>query len=267
MYIRGESCDDDTLSLGGVEKPLKAVSNRSFGSGVPPPFSIGGVGHKRQYAPVAQFAEACKVYDIALNGRVVHLEVAGVHNYSRRGVDSKSHRVGYGMVHADKFHSHAAHFHGLARGNNVELRRGQYTVLPELSLDKTDSQPCSVYGNVHLFEQVGKSADVIFVTVGNDDTPYPVGVLLNVCKIGKNKVNAGHIAVGKSKSAVNDKYIVGAFKNGHVFAYFVKSAKGDNFQRRSFYRLVVCGVQGQTCGRVYFLSGSGNVPLFSFRRR
>ena len=80
---------------------------------------------------------------------------------------------------------------------------------------------------------------MVLMTVSNDNAPYSVGVLFNISKIRDNNVNAGHIAVRESKTAVNDKNVVGAFKNGKVLSYLVKTAQRDYLYGSSLYRLVV----------------------------
>ena len=59
---------------------------------------------------------------------------------------------------------------------------------------------------------------MVFVSVSDDNAPYLVSVLLDICEIGDNKVNAGHIAVGKCHSAVNDESIVCTLKNSYILA-------------------------------------------------
>ena len=200
---------------------------------------ICGVGHECKNAPVAQLAEACKVDNSALNGCEIHLEVSCVDNYSRRSVDSKTHSVGDRVVYVDKFNCHAAHFNGLSGSYNVQLCLAQKIMLLELALDKTDGKTGGINGDIHLFQQICKSADVVLMTVGDNDASYLVDVLLNIGEIGDNKVNARHIAVWESKTAVNDEHIVSALENGHVLAYLVKSAQGDYSKGCALYSPVV----------------------------
>ncbi len=74
---------------------------------------------------------------------------------------------------------------------------------------------------------------MIFMTVSNYNTAYLVGIPLNIGEIGYNYINARHIGVGKSKTAVEYEHIVRAFKNGHIFADLIESSK-RNYSHRSF---------------------------------
>ena len=85
---------------------------------------------------------------------------------------------------------------------------------------------------------------MVLVTVGDDDSSYLLNILLHVGKIGDNKVNAGHIAVGKCKTAVNYEDIVSALKEGHILAYFVKTAQRDYFKGSALNGSVIRLVNG-----------------------
>ena len=238
--IRGECRNDYALAFCTVEKLHKGVSDCSLRSRVTGTLSVGRIRHKRKNSPASEFAETCKVDDAALDRREVDLEVARVDNNACRSVDGKSDRIGDRVVNADKFDRHAAHFYRLTWLYNVELRTFEKTVFFELALDKSDSKPCSVNGNVHLFEKISERADVVFVSVSDDNAPYLVGVLLDICEIGDNKVNAGHIAVGKCHSAVNDESIVCTLKNSYILADLVDSAEWDYSDRCALNAAVIC---------------------------
>ena len=86
------------------------------------PLSLGicGVGHKSENASGAEFAEAGKVNDAALDRSVVHLEVACVDDDARRSVYSNGNSVGDRVVHTDEFDCHTAHLDSLSRLDNIK---------------------------------------------------------------------------------------------------------------------------------------------------
>ena len=118
--ITRESRDYDALSLCGIEQVLKTLAHRALGFGVAGTLRVGALGHQRQYAAVAKLAEARKINYAALYRGVVYLEVAGVHDNSRWGVDSKRACVRNGVVNANELHGHTAHADILARLHNIE---------------------------------------------------------------------------------------------------------------------------------------------------
>ena len=53
--------------------------------------SIGRVSHKCENASVAELTKSCEVDDLAVDGGVIDLEVAGVYDNSGRSMDSHTH--------------------------------------------------------------------------------------------------------------------------------------------------------------------------------
>ena len=94
-------------------------------------------------------------------------------------------------------------------------------MLLQLPLYKRYGEGCGIYGHTQSHQQIGKTAYVILMAVGDDDAPDLIPVLLYVGEVGYHHVNAGHIAVGEGKAAVHDEHIAAAFKGGHVLAYLI----------------------------------------------
>ena len=136
--------------------------------------------------------------------------------------------IGDRVVHSYKFNAHTAHSDILTGYDHVQRTLRQYAVLTELSLDKSERQPCAVYGYVYLLKEVGECAYVVLVTVRQHNTPYLLPVLFEIGEVGDNKIDTEHIVIGKSKSAIYDEYIVTALVNVDVFAYLVYAAERHN---------------------------------------
>ena len=98
-------------------------------------------------------------------------------------------------------------------------------MLLKLALNKSHSKPCSVNGNVDLLQKIGKSADVILMSVGDNNTPDLVPVFLKIGEIGNNKINSEHISLGESKTAVHDHDIIFKFIDRDVLADLVQAAE------------------------------------------
>ena len=207
---------------------------------------ICGVRHKSKDASAPQLAEAGKVDDLAVDRGVIHLEIAGVYDDTGRSVYSHSHRIGDRVVDLDEFNCHTAHFHGLFGLHYIEADLSGQALLLELGLDKADSQSRGINGDVHPFQQVSQTADVVLMAVGDDDATDLVGIALDVGKIGDNDVNAGHIGVGEGKSAVQYDHIIGAFKDGHVLADLVEASQRDDPYGSLLDLLGACGA-GALC--------------------
>ena len=101
-------------------------------------------------------------------------------------------------------------------------------MLTELSLDKSERQPCAVYGYVYLLEEVGECAYVVLVAVRQHNAPYLLPVLFKIGEVGDNKIDTEHIVIGEGKSAIYDEYIVTALVDVDVLAYLVYAAERHN---------------------------------------
>ena len=164
------------------------------------------------------------------------------------------------MVHSDEFHRHAAQLYSLSRGYLVKVGQGE-TVLLQLPLYKRYGEGCGIYGHTQSHQQIGKTAYVILMAVGDDDAPDLIPVLLHIGEVGYHHVNAGHIAVREGKAAVHDEHIAAALKGGHVLAYLIESPKGDDPYRGALYRLVV-GSVARGCISCDLCRGGDPVLLF-----
>ena len=232
MDIAGEGGNDDALALRLREEVAECGTHAPFGHGEARTLRVGALREQRKNAPVAELAEPCKVDDAALNRGVVDLEVAGMDNDAGRCVYSEAAGIRYRVVHTDKLHRHAAELHGLPRLNHIKPALGEYAVLLQLALYKSEGERSSVHRHVDSFEQIRKASDMILMSVGKDNSPELLLVFDDIGEIGDHEVYAEHVIVRESKSAVHDEHIVAALIQVQILSDLVKSAEGDNFKRR-----------------------------------
>ena len=76
---------------------------------------------------------------------------------------------------------------------------------------------------------------MVLMTVSQYDSPYFMLVFFKIGKVRDDRINARHLVIGKSETAVNYEHIIGTFVNIYVFPYLIKTAKGKKFKRRCFY--------------------------------
>ena len=67
-----------------------------------------------------------------------------------------------------------------------------------------------------LAHEVGNSADVVFVAVGNEQAAQLVSAFAHVREIVDNDVDAVHLVVGKHQAAIYDDEVVVCLDHGHV---------------------------------------------------
>jgi len=74
---------------------------------------------------------------------------------------------------------------------------------------------------------------MILVSVSQNYASELIPVFFNISKIRYNYIYARHFRIGKSKSAVDYKHIVGAFYNGHILSDLVQASERNYSYRRS----------------------------------
>ena len=65
---------------------------------------------------------------------------------------------------------------------------------------------------------------MILMSVGYDDSAYPVRVALDIGEIGKHEVDSEHILIRERKSAIDKEHILAVFKQCHILAHFIQAA-------------------------------------------
>ena len=81
-----------------------------------------------------------------------------------------------------------------------------------------------------FIDNVGERADVVVMTVGNDDALNPIYFVLQIINVGKIVVDSGLVTFRKAKAGVNDQNFILILKHVHIAADFAKSAKRNNAQ-------------------------------------
>ena len=71
---------------------------------------------------------------------------------------------------------------------------------------------------------------MVLVSVGEKDAPDPGLILDQIAVIGNDHVNAVHIVVRETHTAVNDNDVVLILDDGHVLADLIQSAKRNDLQ-------------------------------------
>ena len=100
----------------------------------------------------------------------------------------------------------------------------------QLQLDQAVGHGGAVDGAIDLLHGVGDGADVVLVTMGDEEALELVGICHQVGKIGDHEIHAVHILVGEGHAAVDDDHILAILQDGAVLADLVQTAQRDDFQ-------------------------------------
>ena len=156
---------------------------------------------------------------------MVDLEVSRMENDADRRVYRKSERARYAVSDLYEFDVETADILRIAALNRDKFGRS-YIVFLELVLKQRESKIAAVYLHVFkpVFDKIRHAADMVFVSVSEDDTFYFVYILVDIRKIGNYQIDARRIVSAEHTSAVHDEYVVAVLDRGHVFSYFSDAA-------------------------------------------
>ena len=94
---------------------------------------------------------------------------------------------------------------------------GADAVLLELGLDEGQGELGAHQRDVVAqAQQVGDTADVVLVPVGEDEGDDVVEAVLDVGEVGQDEVDAGLVVLGKEDAAVDDEELAVHLVDGHV---------------------------------------------------
>ena len=233
---RGKHRHDD-LAGRGREDLLEAVDDVAFRSGDAGPIDVGAVGKQREHALLAQFGQARQVRRLAVERRVIDLEVAGVDQHARRRVDGQRQAVRHAVRDAQALDRERPHLHAFARRHRLEPSADVDAVLLEAILDQRQRQSRAVDRTFDERHEVRQPADVILVAVREEDGGHLVAEALEVRQVGHDEVDAEQIGLGEHHAGIDNDRRVAARDRHRVHAELAQAAKRHHVDRQRQRRL------------------------------
>ena len=175
----------------------------------------------------ANFARSVR---LAVDRRVVDLEIARVQERALIGVQRDRDRVGDRVRDAHELGAERPDLHRLAaRVDLDQLRVVAHAVLVELRLDQPERQPRAPHlGHADLAHQVRQRADVILVTVRQDDRAQRARRIAQVAEVGQHEVDAQHLVAREAEPGVDQDALAVLLDHGHVLADLAETAERDD---------------------------------------
>ena len=194
-------------------------ANLGLGLGKTGDRGVGGVGQQQVDALLGKAADSGIVGRDTVDGRLVELKVAGVHNGALVGADEHAQSAGDGVRHREEVERDATEIDVAAALDLTELGCTN-AELGELALDKAERQLAREDGHlvVEILQQVRKRTGVVLVAVSDDDAAELFLVLQNVGVIRKHQVDTGLRVVGEHEASVDEHHVVAALEDRHVLA-------------------------------------------------
>ncbi len=141
-------------------------------------------------------------------GRKVDLEVAGVEDDADGRVDGEGDAVDERVGDADGHDREGPEGEAFAGQHLDEVGVVEEAVLVKLSLNQRQGEFRPVDGDIELGEDPGQAADVVFVTVREQDRFDLVAVFGEVGDVGDDDVDAEKLFFGKHQAGIDDDDVV-----------------------------------------------------------
>ena len=151
--------------------------------------------------------------------RQVDFEVACVDDSADRRAEIEGTGIGNRMIRMDEADFHTANLDFIAVMHFVEciIRNVVFFQFP---FDEAAYEFRCVYGHIYFIEQVSQAANMVFVTVRDDDGPYFVPVFNQVTHVRDDEVDAEHVVIREGQAGVDDDDVISVLDDRHILADF-----------------------------------------------
>jgi len=229
VNVGGEAGDDQLLLRVG-EHPLQRGFDVALVGGEAGGLGVGRVGHEQVDPLLTEAGEAAQVGEAVIQGKLVHLEVAGVQHGAGFGPNRNGQRVRDRMVDGEELQIELADLHPVALRHDPQVDVAQ-PVFAELLAHKGEREPGAEDGQVAATaQQVRNSSDVVLVTVGQHQGLRLVQAVLHEVEAGQDQVDAGVFLGREQDAAVDEHQFAVDLEGAHVPADVAVTAQGRHAQ-------------------------------------
>src|ERR1019366_5704002 len=128
--------------------------------------------------------ERMQIEKAVVGGRGVNLEIASVYDDAQRSMNGEGHAIHQAVRHLDGTDGEWANLDAVPGAHFVEIGVVEQAVFVEFVLDIGQGELRTPYRDIQFGENPGQSADVVFVSVGENDAAHPLPVLGEVGNVG-----------------------------------------------------------------------------------
>jgi hypothetical protein len=100
--------------------------------------------------------------------------------------------------------------------------------LLELDLDQPPGQGGGIDRRRDLPDQEGQGADMIFMAVGDENSPHPCLLVPQILPVWDDEVHPQHVVLREHDPGVDDQHVAAIFDGHHVFADLPQPSQGNN---------------------------------------
>ncbi len=194
------------------------------------PLGIRRVAEEEVDALIADRGELADVGPLAVDGCVVDLVVARVHDAPAGRLEHDRGRVRDRVRHANEFDPERAEIERLVAGRDLaQLRFARKAVLVQLRLDQAEREPRRDDDrNVHLAHEIRQRADVVLVAVREHDAADHLRALDEIGEVREDEVDAEMLVAREREACIDDDDRALGLVGGHVLPHLAEAAEGND---------------------------------------
>ena len=214
----------DHPALGAADQPVQVGADLAFRRADAGNLGVGRIAQEQIHPGVAEPRHAGKVGGAAVQRQLVELDVTGVQDGARSGVDRDRQGVRDGVVDREVLALEDPVGAALPLGDLHEHRLD--AVLATLGGDqragefRTDDRDVGAQ-----FQQERDGADVVLVRVGEHQRLDVLEPILDEAQIRQDEVDPGLVVGGEQHTAVDDQQSAQMLENRHVAADLADSTQ------------------------------------------
>ncbi len=228
LWIRGTEVakhDTSTRPRGALEHVSERGNHRVLAVGMPPALDVRAVGEEDEHAALAPRREGLEVGALLLGRRGVDLEVAAGEDHASGSLDGEGEAVDHAVRHPDRMHPERAELHGLARCQQPEVGGDSPLLQPLPRVAQREA--AAVDGRRRGLERKGERADVVLVTMGEEDAAQASGPPGEVLEVRYDRVDARHLGAREHHSRVHEQQMLLPLEEQRVHAELSQPPEGD----------------------------------------
>ncbi len=174
------------------------------------------------------------------------------------------------MIRPDEFHLEIPQCHRVAVLHDMARHCVHHIVLGQLALNEAHGKPRRVNRHVDLLQYIRDRADVVLVSVGDDESLHLLQVFFQECRVRQHQVDAKHVVLRERQTAVDHDDRITVLECGHIHTDLLKPPKryDAHWQMLVFRTLHLRLSAGAAAHRCHFRAiRSHNLPrifLFGF---
>src|SRR5215469_12437550 len=221
---------DKEATLGVGENFVELAAYGALAGGVSATLHIGRILKQRQHAFLAVLGEGMEIEKLVVGRRGIDFEVPGMDDYAQRTVNGQGDAVDQAVRHLDGMNGEGSDLDSLVGAELAKIGIIEQTVFVEFVFHIGQREFCTPDRHVELREDPGKSPDVVFMAVRENDGPNALAIFDQVGNVRDHDIDPEQLGFGEHESGVDDDNVISPAHSHAIHTEFAQSAEWDDLQ-------------------------------------